>query len=170
MNMKTKQQRPQYEFAPGIRMPKEIDPDDAGRSVEKLIRKHGEARPEDLVRAARDSAHPLNTFFQWDNAKAAHEHRLEQARYVLRAIVVVPAAEARPVRAFVNVERAGGWKPIEMVLANPTTRDLLLTQALAELRAFERKFNALTEIAGIRRETERLAAMIEQPRKRTRST
>jgi hypothetical protein len=141
-----------YKFKEGHPIPKGISPTDAGKAIEQLISKHGEARPEHLVDAARSKKHPLHHCFEWDDSKAAHEHRLNQARYVLRAVMIV--REDRPevtLRAFVNIERAGGWKAIGTVLSEPSSRTLLLQQALSDLRAFERKYATLSELDEVRK-------------------
>ena len=44
----------------------------------------GRVTPEIVVEAARDPASPLHSAFTWDDAQAAHEHRLAQARVLLR--------------------------------------------------------------------------------------
>ena len=40
----------------------------------------GRITPEMVVDAARDPNSPLHSAFTWDDAQAAHEHRLAQAR------------------------------------------------------------------------------------------
>ena len=42
-----------------------------------------------VVEAARDSAHPLHGFFDWDDTTAAHQHRLAQGRELIRSVRVV---------------------------------------------------------------------------------
>lgn len=45
--------------------------------------------PETLVRAARNKNHPLHHKFPWDDAKAAHQHRLDIARAIITSVRVV---------------------------------------------------------------------------------
>jgi hypothetical protein len=45
----------------------------------------GTITPEALVDAARDKESPLHEYFEWDDATAAHQYRLEQARRMIRA-------------------------------------------------------------------------------------
>jgi hypothetical protein len=139
-------------------MRKGIDANDVGRSIQSLVDKHGEARPEHIVKAARSEKHPLHAHFEWDDSEAAKQHRLEQARYVLRAVTIV--REDRPdvtIRAFVNVEREGAWNPIDVVLASPTGREQLLAQALSDLQALSRKYHVLEELEDVRSAIARLA-------------
>lgn len=44
-------------------------------------------RPSDVVEAAKPKDAPLHGEFLWDNGKAAHEYRLNQARTLIRVVV-----------------------------------------------------------------------------------
>jgi hypothetical protein len=44
---------------------------------------HGKLSPEAVVAAARDPKSPGHEHFEWDNKKAAHQYRVEQARALL---------------------------------------------------------------------------------------
>ena len=44
---------------------------------------HGRLTPELVVRDARDRKSPLHKLFEWDDSKAAHAYRIEQARRVI---------------------------------------------------------------------------------------
>jgi hypothetical protein len=60
-------------------------------------RNGGVLRPEDIVREAASSAHELHDVFEWDDLKAAHEHRVEQARTLVRSVRVVVTTEKKQV-------------------------------------------------------------------------
>jgi hypothetical protein len=47
----------------------------------------GRITPEDVVQDAADPESPLHPYFDWDDAQAAHKHRLEQARTILKVKV-----------------------------------------------------------------------------------
>ncbi|MDO8621541.1 MAG: hypothetical protein Q7R31_04670 [Candidatus Levybacteria bacterium] len=64
-----------------------------------------------VVEEAKPEASPLHRYFEWSDPKAAQLHREEQARRILRAIVIRIAAsdpdgEAEEVRKFINIEVA----------------------------------------------------------------
>ena len=44
--------------------------------------------PNEMVESAREAASPLHRCFNWDDAAAAHQHRLSQARTLIREIEV----------------------------------------------------------------------------------
>ena len=58
----------------------------------------GRVTPEIVVEAARDPASPLHSAFTWDDAQAAHEHRLAQARVLLRRVRVEIETGTRLIR------------------------------------------------------------------------
>ncbi len=46
----------------------------------------GNVSPEGVVKAARNPTNPLYMCFEWDDAVAAHEHRLAVARSLIREV------------------------------------------------------------------------------------
>lgn len=68
--------------------------------LDGIARKHGDVlKPEDIVLEATDPMHPLHDRFEWDDAKAAHEHRIEQARALIRSVRVDVKIETKTVNA-----------------------------------------------------------------------
>lgn len=59
----------------------------------------GRLRPVDVVDAARDAASVLHDQFEWSDAKAADEHRISQARSLIRAVRVQFTVETRVIDA-----------------------------------------------------------------------
>lgn len=58
----------------------------------------GRLRPEDVLKDAADPDSPLHDRFQWDNEKAAHAYRLEQARQLIRSVTITVSNEVKSVR------------------------------------------------------------------------
>jgi hypothetical protein len=56
--------------------------------LEKLVDSKGKLDPEVVVKVARRKAHPLHGYFEWDDKKAAHAHRIDQARALIREVKV----------------------------------------------------------------------------------
>lgn len=57
---------------------------DLGAIFESIKAKHGTLSPSTVVRDAAADDHPLHPSFEWNDATAAHQHRLNQARAILR--------------------------------------------------------------------------------------
>jgi len=56
--------------------------------LEELYKRRGELRPVDLVEEATDPDHALHDRFEWDDRRAAHEYRLDQAAQLIRSVRV----------------------------------------------------------------------------------
>lgn len=54
----------------------------------------GVLEPETVVAVATPVKHPLHRYFEWDDCVAGHEHRLNQARALIRTVKI--RREVRP--------------------------------------------------------------------------
>jgi hypothetical protein len=57
----------------------------------------GRITPELTVEDAKDPGSPLHPIFEWDDGKAGHQFRLDQARQLLRSIRVVIRRDDRKI-------------------------------------------------------------------------
>lgn len=126
----------------------------------------GVLRPRDVVAFARNKKTALHGRFCWDNRLAGERYRLEQARDVIRAEVVVldPGdGTMRNMRAYVSLlsDRGGdSYRSTANVLSVRAMRETLVQQALDELRAWGARYHELRELADV-------YAAIERATKRT---
>lgn len=127
-----------------------------GPVIERIAQASGgKASAADVLAEAARSTSPLHSFFEWNDTKAAHEHRLEQARRLIRSIEVrrVGAPEDR-VRAF-HVVKAGpgeGYAPIGEILKSVDMSAELLKRAKRELEGWAQRYARLrdaAELAGV---------------------
>ena len=125
-------------------------------ALEDIRQKHGGIlRPCDVVKDAADPDSPLHSVFEWDDTKAAHQYRLDQARDLITVYVeVLPGERKDPVQVYVSMrddrkEIGGGYRLIHDVLADPEARAKFLAEALAEFRRAEVKYSRLMELAGV---------------------
>ena len=122
-----------------------------GETCEKLERR-GKLTPSNLVDESRPEDAPLHGMFEWDDAQAAELYREQQARCIINSVEVVIEGASEPVKAFVSL-RVGGterrYERTEVALMNPRSREMVLRDALAELRAFEKKYSTLAELADV---------------------
>lgn len=112
--------------------------------------------PEKVVAEAESKTSPLHRQFCWDDDKAAHEYRLEQARYLIRTTVryIEINGDKRPMRVFVSLtpdreQKGGGYRDVVAVLSDKGMRQQMLEDALAELGIFEVKYAHLKELSGV---------------------
>lgn len=112
---------------------------------------------KELLDASRDGDAPLHSCFEWDDSIAAEKYRLWQARHIINSIEIEVITESRPAyktRLFLNVQsvapkKQGEFVSVDLVLQNKTYRDRVLSNALLELRAFQRKYSAYEELMGV---------------------
>lgn len=142
-----------YQWKPGSRI--KIPAQAAGERLDYLNKLHGKLTAEIIVKDATPKDSVLHPVFEWNNRVAAHQYRLEQARHLLRSIVVVnPESEKpKPIRAFVVVaeeaEKQEVYIPTMKALQDENYRKQVLARALAELQALRRKYNDLVELAEV---------------------
>lgn len=147
-----------YEFADGVRLhsgAKAQNADAVGHRLEELREKFkGELTPADVVADARSHNSPLNSFFEWNDGKAADQYRLQQARSLIRAVVAVvvsAGAPAQRVQAFVHIPEAGTphYRATDHAMSQERTRDMVLMQAFKEFRAWQKRYEHLAELADL---------------------
>lgn len=112
----------------------------------------GILKPEVVVEEARDEQNPLHSRFTWDDTEAAKQHRLNQARYLIRTTVqyIKANGDERPVRVFVSLTNDrddSGYREVVAVLSDNELRKQMLKDALDELKRIELKYSDLKELA-----------------------
>lgn len=111
----------------------------------------GKLHPEDVIDRARHSTSALHEFFTWDDRRAAHRWRMEEARHLIRSYsIVVQQQPTVTARAFVSLKSArphgGGYLPIQRILSDRDLYKEMLNDALEEIRAVERRYGHLREL------------------------
>lgn len=147
-----------------------VAPEVAAAEFARVEIVEAEARPAAIVERAKAPDAPLHGCFQWDDSEAADQYRLMQARFMLRSLqvqvrAVVEAAGGPPtdeadkrwVRAFVSTvapdpedpqQSRRGYVSVVRALVEPERRRSFVADALADLRAAERKCALVKELAG----------------------
>lgn len=131
------------------------------RDEDGLIRVH---QVEEWARKHPESE--LHKRLEWDNAKAGLQYRLWQCRELIS--IYVRNEKHEPLAVSLSIDRVnpgGGFRLIEDVLDNPTLVEVMLGDALKELRRVREKFRHLSALAKVWREldaVEREAAKKEE--------
>lgn len=147
-----------YQFKNASRL-SHLDANACGEVLSQLDRAR-RLTPANVVTSARPVDSPLHGGFEWNNDTAAEAYRLDQARYILRSIVMVREeddAPTTPIRAFVTVadDDADTKRPqtiymgIETALADPVKRDAIVARAARELSEWQARYRQLTEFAEV---------------------
>ena len=124
-----------------------------GEELDKISSRDGKIEASVVVKEAKPKRSALHPLFEWDDKKAAHQHRLEQARSVVRSVVVNAPDEVHTetVRAFVSVAsgkpNSSVYVPMSSAFSEPLTREQVLRNALAELQAWKDRYRTYQELA-----------------------
>lgn len=142
-----------YAWRPGSRI--SIDPNKAGRELARIEKAEGSLTAEVVLERAKSANSSLHDHFEWDDSRAAEQHRLTQASELIRSITVDVSRSnvepPKPVRAFVNVREDEQRHYVGTVraMSDKELRQQVLARAFAELEAFRRRYAELTELSAI---------------------
>jgi hypothetical protein len=103
-----------FTFKNGYRV-KGIDAQTAGTELARIDQQNGGLKAPDVVDEARPVDALLHPAFEWDDQVAAEMHRQDQARYLIRAIQVVPANN-QPQSVYVHINSTNSYMPVETVV------------------------------------------------------
>ena len=126
--------------------------------IEELekIRKNnrGILQPRKVVAFARNPKTDLHDCFEWNNSKAAEKYRLKQARELIQLVVQISPTDDKLIRVYVSLtddrkKKGGGYRPLSIVMQVKKLRQVLLKDALADMKRFEIKYRRLAEMADV---------------------
>ena len=109
-----------------------VDPQVAGEEMERIRQDRGAIVPSELVQIAATPDNPLHPCFEWDDSKAAREHRLSQARDLSRSVYVIMdrsgPVEYRPMYVHITrpESREGAYQSLSLVAKNPQQLEELI--------------------------------------------
>ncbi len=161
----------------GIKLP--VKANVATAALMGIYKNRGELTAELVLEEAKKKKSPLHICFEWNDSKAAVKYRLEQARGIIKAVVITKEIHGKPtpVRAFINIRKddkgslttnpfARGTSTfiyIDTVMNNEILARYTVEKALNELKALMNKYENLTELAPlfatIRNKMERIKAV-----------
>lgn len=139
-----------YVFTPGAQVAG-VNPDIAGRSLQRMLRT-GPLTAGRVLNAARRESHPLHPAFNWDDASAAEEYRLTQARHLIRSVrVTKESGESEPIAVHVVHEKCGGsaYVATAEVVTDQDLHAAALEEALKLLGGIARRYRYLQELSDV---------------------
>jgi hypothetical protein len=151
-----------YQWKDGSR--KSGDADKIGKEVESL----GPAvNAESVVERASAETSAMHGCFEWDDSAAATEYRLNQARELIRSLVIVVESKHVPgesvtIRAYEHVDRGIGKNP---QMAYVPTQKALSVPALCD-QVIARLYGTITEAEETARKYEYLSGGIGRARQK----
>ena len=125
------------------------DAQTAGEICERLER-NGGLTAKRLVDESRPEDAPLHKEFEWDDPTAAEAYREEQARYIIRSLLVQQEeTKNEVVRAFFPMAEQKVFESLPVILSDAKKTNALLDMALRELKAFELKYYTLSQLSPV---------------------
>lgn len=134
--------------------------------ITRIYERDGHVKPSVVVAEAKPKEAPLHDHFEWNNARAADQHRLWQARHIIRVARSVHGdGEERfvhvpSVRVEADDEREGHYKPGSVVVESIDEFERAMAQANAKLRAAQAAVHELEKAAGSTGKGDELLARI----------
>lgn len=146
-----------------------IDPNIAGRELERLAARDQEVVPITLVEESRPQDAPLHPYFEWDDGEAATLYREGQAKQLIRSIEVTYVRNDTeeplpPVRAYVSVIDDPGfemyaqntapshqrhYRPMIRVMSDEDLREQYKRQAFESLVVWRQRYRDIEDFTRI---------------------
>ena len=135
--------------------------DQVAAELARLAKRRGFLTAELVVAAASAETSPIHHCFTWDDTKAAHAHRLWQARELIARVEFEPTPDRPIFRAYVNIrsegEAVGRYVSTVDALADSSTRKTVVARALADLERVRERYEQIEELASVWRAIRRAA-------------
>jgi len=129
----------------------------------------GRLTAADVLEDAKDQSSPLHDFFEWDDGKAAHEHRLEQAGHLIRTVRVEVTTEKRTISVVKYVrdptEKSGYVETLRLRDQKDLARDAIRAEITRVLAALERAQD-IAEALGVEDEIQDIVTRVSDLRRR----
>jgi len=127
----------------------------------------GRLVPELVIEDARPVTSPLHDAFTWDDTRAAHERRLDQARTLIRSVKINATVDRRTVSVVAYVhdpsdQREAGY--VQTVsLVNDRQRALeTLQREFTRIEGIVTRSRAIAQVLGLEGELDNLLANVTQ--------
>jgi hypothetical protein len=145
-----------YEWKRGSRL--KLDAQVVGEEIERM-KDLGPITPARVVEEAKQPDSPFHNGFTWDVRQAAEERWADQARYILRSLVIVEVrgTETPTTRALVHLGPLGDdedaldsqYHYLPDAVENDKVRTAILANAKRDALLFKHKYGVLQEVVEI---------------------
>lgn len=133
----------------------------------KALAVNGKTDAKDVVDDARPIDSPLHPVFEWDDSIAAESYREDQARRLIRSVVIVQYDDRdreikRTEPVFLPVARPyqneRGYMESTDAMSDPVVRESIIAVARSQLEGWVKRNRNIQELADIAIEVERALA------------
>jgi len=139
-----------FAFRPGFHAG-DLDPEAVAGELDRIKQRNdGVVEPETVVAEAADPESPLHAGFVWDDTEAARLHRLQQARSLIRSVIIIHNNQP-PRNVYVHVRKSeetrGGYFPASVVVQTPSLYDRAVDELRGKLAGASRSLKELMDLA-----------------------
>jgi hypothetical protein len=107
-------------------------------------------KPRAILNWARDNPESeLHGKIEWDDAKAAEAHRLDQVRRLITIYVRTEDGDRATISLIQDRFPEGGYRQLDAVLSNSELRLMALRQAMRDYKRWETRYRHLVELSKI---------------------
>lgn len=124
-----------------------------------IYERRGHLTADDVVSEAAPPESPLHSHFEWNDAVAGHQYRLEQARHLIRSVQITftpkTATEPVQVRAFVHHKDATGtptYTPTRTAMQSDVAAEAVLREFRSSVESLRRQYGHLSEFRQVVRD------------------
>lgn len=156
-----------YQFESGTKY-KGLDAQTVGSELERIRESSGGELPtERVVEEARNKDNPLHNVFTWDVKSAAHNWWNQEARQLIRCVLVRVTPDSAPVHAFIHTtvkvidaEEQESSRPIyqacHVIAQHPDQYQAAVNESTSRLQAAQRSLKELETLAPTRKQERRI--------------
>lgn len=133
------------------------------RMIEK---RDGIITPTALVEEARPASSPIHEAFEWDDTRAAHAHRLSEARQHIQTVRVTLMGREMDgfhnVTVQINKMPTRGYVSAEKVMSKQDLQKQVISAAVREIQYWQTKYKEVSELEGVvnKKKLDRIASSI----------
>lgn len=132
----------------------------------------GRLTPDIVIADARKASSPLHSCFEWNDGKAARAWRIEQARELIRSVMVIVTTDNRAIEIVRYVRDPDqesdeqGYVSTAKLITDKDRARVALVEEFARAAAALRRARDLAQAFGLAGEVEKIEARIERVSKR----
>lgn len=136
------------------------------QEITRIYQRDGHVKPSIVVQEAQPKDSLLHGYFEWNNKEAANQHRLWQARHLIRVARIVNEDGQQEQLAHVPVvkneddSREGEYKSPSAIVQSVDEYERAMSMAAAKLHGAKRAVQELEAAAGRKAEPEGLLARV----------
>jgi hypothetical protein len=119
--------------------------------------------------AKRHTRSHLHAELEWDDTIAGPLWRQQQIRQLIAVHVLDDGGHRSMVSLSIDRTQGGGYREIVEVMKLPNLREIMLNDALEDLRRLQQRYQRLTELAGVWAATEQAATAAKGGARRKRA-